>query len=739
MFLQDCPIESCDDDCFGRREFAEHLAHYLCSMTKESSYVIALQGKWGSGKTSLINMTVSKLRECTKKPIIVYFNPWTCASTDKLVIDFLHALRNGLSSSLTTEAARNTADKALRAIERYAAVLAPVDVALTLSGTPLSTKKLVERAAKSLSSFTMGGDDIDTCKKHVSNELKYAFENVIVVIDDIDRLPNNRICLLFQLVAQIADFPHVHYLLAYDVDVVERAIHELQNAPGWDYLEKIVQLPIDIPQIPRAYLYERIRGYLNPILVRNGISEEDPEASRASRVIGYALAPSIHTMRDFKRFLNAFEFELSYCEGDISVVDLIALVTLKQFYPGVIEWVDAHVSQLCGPSENTYAPAEAAKRKEEKIEELSRVCGSPEKADLVVETFMAIYPRFECLCGSFSEILTLQDLKMAGRVACEEAYKRYRSASLGTWGYPRDAIKKLLNQADRNEIADVLENGLANGFDFAEEASGLTGGVTAERAREIAGGILDSIKRSHATDGYESWGDPLEGMLRDLLTECGMDDASSLLNDMVSQSTLEGLVRVSHLINSEELAHGRLASSGKMPHRQLLSPEGLSALEKAFTHRVKEVSNERNMLSLQGVRMLLYLWDCFDEESERIYIAQQLAEDERNLAYLCRLCVGVWRTAGPANASVITGWLPNRKEFERYLAFDSACESIARIHTNPRFWELDESTLQATAATYLISLQGIPEGDESTMPEISHEEVLEQLERWRQECSASTR
>ena len=139
------------------------------------------------------------------------------------------------------------------------------------------------------------------------------------------------------------------------------------------------------------------------------------------------------------------------------------------------------------------------------------------------------------------------------------------------------------------------------------------------------------------------------------------------------------------------------------------------------------------MLSLKGNAMLLYLWHCFDKQGHDEYIRRELAEDECNLAFVCQLCVGAWRQLGDDGQGAITGWSLSRNSFGRYIDEDTVCESIDRIRLQPAFWKIDNVTLQATAAVYLIAEKGLPDVDDSTSPEISQEEVEMMLKNWRDE------
>lgn len=58
MFCSDNPIQCKENDRLNRTEFSKQLARAILSYTKIDNFTIGLCGKWGSGKTSILNMMV---------------------------------------------------------------------------------------------------------------------------------------------------------------------------------------------------------------------------------------------------------------------------------------------------------------------------------------------------------------------------------------------------------------------------------------------------------------------------------------------------------------------------------------------------------------------------------------------------------------------------------------------------------------------------------------------------------
>ena len=62
MFYSDKPISSNSEDQLNRKGFAKLLAHTLVHLDSNDTFTVGLFGKWGCGKTSLVNMTLAEIK-----------------------------------------------------------------------------------------------------------------------------------------------------------------------------------------------------------------------------------------------------------------------------------------------------------------------------------------------------------------------------------------------------------------------------------------------------------------------------------------------------------------------------------------------------------------------------------------------------------------------------------------------------------------------------------------------------
>ena len=98
IFNPDRPIKFPHEDSLNRKSFAKYIAKAILESQTKDSLVIGLLGEWGSGKTSLVNMTIDYINtisdslEQDEKPIIIYFNPWNFSGQNQLISQFFNKL-----------------------------------------------------------------------------------------------------------------------------------------------------------------------------------------------------------------------------------------------------------------------------------------------------------------------------------------------------------------------------------------------------------------------------------------------------------------------------------------------------------------------------------------------------------------------------------------------------------------------------------------------------------------------
>ena len=100
-YFNDSPIERPDDDQYGISAFARAVATSLLNLANPVGTTIAINGPWGSGKSSAVNLIRNELdARKDEKLKVVDFRCWWYRGEEAIALAFLQELNGALKSSL---------------------------------------------------------------------------------------------------------------------------------------------------------------------------------------------------------------------------------------------------------------------------------------------------------------------------------------------------------------------------------------------------------------------------------------------------------------------------------------------------------------------------------------------------------------------------------------------------------------------------------------------------------------
>lgn len=335
----DRPSTDPSQDLFGHAPFAKTLAKAIRSYRGSDGIVLALYGPWGSGKSTVLAYVEHELEQAPEeqRPVVVTFNPWWFSGQENLAKAFLGQLQAVLPD-------KHAGFKALgNKLAEFGGALGGVaDVAGAALGIPLGGK-VIEASAKLLATKPK---DVPALKKAVSGLLLEEKKRVLVVIDDIDRLAPDEVRQLFTVIKALADFPYVTYLLAFDREVATTAISEQTGLPGDRYLEKIIQVPFELPKVDQSTLLQALFVRLDAVMAPT------PEGRFDSHYWTNVFYSGLHRLftvpRDIVRLTNALSVTYPAVVGEVNPVDFIAIECLRVFLPSVYDAIRTSPEQFCG-------------------------------------------------------------------------------------------------------------------------------------------------------------------------------------------------------------------------------------------------------------------------------------------------------------------------------------------------------------------------------------------------------
>lgn len=335
----DRPSTDPSTDLFGHAPFAKTLARAIQGYHGSDGIVLALYGPWGSGKSTVLAFVEHELEQAPEeqRPVVVTFNPWWFSGQENLAKTFLGQLQAVLPE-------KHAGFKVLgNKLAEFAGALGGVaDVAGAALGIPLGGK-VIEAGAKLLATKPK---DVPALKKAVSGLLLQEKKRVLVVIDDIDRLAPDEVRQLFTVIKALADFPYITYLLAFDRAVATTAISEQTGLPGDRYLEKIIQVPFELPRVERDALLQALFKRLDAVMLDTPAGRFDK--SHWENVLWSGLHGLFKVPRDVVRLANALSVTFPAVATEVNPVDFIAIECLRVFRPKVYDAIRFAPEQFVG-------------------------------------------------------------------------------------------------------------------------------------------------------------------------------------------------------------------------------------------------------------------------------------------------------------------------------------------------------------------------------------------------------
>lgn len=265
---------------------------------------VGVLGEWGSGKSSLLEMTRLELdKSADPKILTVAFSPWQYEDYDDVKLALMRAVLDacegvledsskikGLKRFLGVLSAfgKQSLRAGLRAAPGVATALVaadpnvdPTTVAILNSGVTAATGVLSDRleeaedelgeaAVTSLSAFRAKFEEM-------TDDLPVA--SVVVFIDDLDRCLPNSVVDTFEAIRLFLNTPKMAFVVAVHRQIAEAAIdaafpeYGRQNVSslGHDYLEKMLQVQLVVPK-PSV---EDIETYVGLLQAKLHLEEND--------------------------------------------------------------------------------------------------------------------------------------------------------------------------------------------------------------------------------------------------------------------------------------------------------------------------------------------------------------------------------------------------------------------------------------------------------------------------------
>lgn len=638
LFADD-PVDGSPEapDRLGRDDYAAHVARLLDRVRSQSeSSVLALIGAWGSGKSSVLDMVARSLRATDPAAVpaeqeddgvhnswvVATFNPWTYGDVESLQNGFFQELRNVLPDDAKWSEARKRIGDFGKSIAPLAGLIPGISA---------------ENAVKAVGEAVAGDQSATAMKIAAEDALRKFGQPILFIMDDLDRLTPQELLLVFKLVRLVGRLPHVYYLLSYDESTLLDVLSRTELVPlqatadkrrARDYLEKIIQVRLDLPILRESQALGLVDTCLNRILESNDIALEDGNFDRFRTAFHDHIRRRLTTPRAINRYFAQVEALYVLLGEEIDFVDFLLLTWIRTAEPELYSKLQSLRGSLTRSGLDSFVSAGKKETNAEALKRWGSLLGQSGVAPENVDGVLAILAQMFLPLRSARDNMEyssdwFQEIRARRGVGDVDYFDRYFSFGVPSEDIAdstvRQAISNLATGQDSPAVAELRAKILS---DTARVCRKL--GSEQEEGQGPAVPLLTFLADLYGDlpAPRDIFLDPrrsVQFLASDLLTDVMADEGPTLLRRMCEAPA--GIALVASVVGKAQ--HGSSSAKGKK------SIEWLDAAMQETRQLIRECLDANANDSLESldeeIWRLIWTWRWLDQEEMQAWLRSTTA------------------------------------------------------------------------------------------------------------------
>lgn len=288
------------EDLLNRSEFIDQCINIIESNNKKNGFVMSLEGKWGCGKSSIVEMIENKL-EKERYIIIKDFNPWLYKNEKEMITEMFK--------------------KFLRKIGEEYHFIDIEEITSSYIDTIFGNNKYL----KFIKGLFKINSKSEMKRKYINSCISQSGKTLIFVIDNIERIEKNNIIVLFNSVANYLHFDNTINLLVFDNSKIKKIFENDLNI-DYEYLKKIISIELFVPEVKKESIYNVKNTCINNLCNYYGIKNIDHTQIKM-------ICNNTGDIRDFIRYINSVISIISnsYLMLNIVYVSFLEIIKMEDW------------------------------------------------------------------------------------------------------------------------------------------------------------------------------------------------------------------------------------------------------------------------------------------------------------------------------------------------------------------------------------------------------------------------
>lgn len=303
-------------DLLEKNVISDQLFETIQDLEPQSKLIIALEGEWGSGKSTILNLVKKNIINDKKTRsnciIIDDFDPWHYNDERSMLKSMLEKIIDSVRIGLLNRNTRTIIRKFVNSVfERKGFTL--------FDDYPLLDD-------------TFGFDNLIEI---VNSYLKNNGKKIIFIIDNIDRTQQEHVFFIYKSIASLIKIKHIVYILAYDPKIVLSAFENMKLDKK--YLEKIIQIKYTVSMDTRVFNNVKSRALIN-FYKYNGI--DLTQTYDQTEILD--MVENFSNLREYKLFINKLSNTINTNKSYLNPNDLAKITIIQSQSPDLFNLIKSN-------------------------------------------------------------------------------------------------------------------------------------------------------------------------------------------------------------------------------------------------------------------------------------------------------------------------------------------------------------------------------------------------------------
>lgn len=664
-FDDDAPIRTLAEDDLRVSELAHRIAMTIETSCSEVGLVIGVEGDLGAGKTSLVNLVQTSLKKTDSTLPFYFFRPWLVDSRDGLLTELFSIISEAASKVPLKDTAEINSLGCQKKVpflsyfcsdrvyqrrklkSQLARYLSTITLARKITNNLSIPTEPISMAANisldfmtSLAEGLLGDESLETQKENIVNELNCLSKKIVIVIDDLDRLPADELTEVLRLIRAVADFPNIFYILCYSQKHIESCLHKVFPYKGFDdnFLDKFIQIPFSLPKTEICDLREMFRrkllDYIRSRLNYESVRDEEKSIRRLEKIIYDEAIYSMKTPRCVSQIYNSIILYSSQIFDFIDIGDMVYLQFLRFRNKELYAWLHNYMSTYAQESNGDHisdAQKDQIRQKLQEVLKPERPAVFGENSYLFTQFLRGVsqkntHEQGKIMWNIFQpEIFEDCDLnRQSKRFRHQNNFRTYFSLSTPE----EDTFFEFVNlvESDYKQAAKLLAKFAVqqkNGRVFSLESfyDNLEGIIIERNSTSFNVNILNclihGIDEVALTEGIGDFGMQRSWIRATIIFEEVLSKLPRLERTSIIQkfSTGKSIGWLSRIVYDEIFSHGLTGDQTRPVSDRIFTPEELEYIIETMIKQYRQISGS-DMIEIPGFKYMFITWLLCGKASE---------------------------------------------------------------------------------------------------------------------------